>query len=111
MTTPLQSSINVKSGGGAQAFDDAVLAGPYQAAATSNFVIVNNAAAANLDLPTSADGAFPSQILIVQQVGAGTLTVNAATPFNMDLSAGQTAQLIAIDDGAGGISWVQLLLV
>ena len=111
MTTPLQNSINIKASGGASSFDDAVIAPPYQAPPKASFVSVNNAAAAVLELPTAAQGASIGQQLVVQQSGAGTLTVNAAVPFPMDIASGQTAQLIATDDGAGGIAWVQLSLV
>lgn len=111
MTTPLQPSINLHRSGGASAFNDAVLAPPYQAPADAQFVLVNNGAAAVLDLPTGAQGAFIGQTIVIQQAGAGTLTVNAAVPFPMDVGAGQTAQVIATDDGAGGIAWVLLYQV
>lgn len=110
MPSPLQPSINLSKALGSQSFDDSVAPGPYQAAGDSALVVVTLTAAGNLDLPGFADGANLGQLMIVQLtlVSGAQLTINGTAAI---LSPGQVALIGATDDGAGGISWVPLVVV
>ena len=111
MPSPLQPSINLAKSPGSQLFDDSVAPGPYEAAGDSALVVAILAANANLNLPNIDDGAYLGQLMHVQVVtgSVGTLGVVASTPFVV--AAGQVAQIVATDDGSGGIAWVLLALV
>lgn len=111
MPSPLQPSINLAKAPGNQRFDDAVAPGPYQAAGDAALIVANIAGPQTLNLATPTDGAYLGQVVNVQVTlaSAGLLTVNTAVPT--PVAAGQVANIVATDDGAGGIAWVTLTVV